>query len=146
MRRDDAERARTAVVDDREQIDHPEPRPAAEQRAESQDALAEKGEPRHDPGPARGCPGPDPHQPGRLRASPAGLPLGNGLGEVQEALGPLGKPGAIAFNAAGPRLLEHPACEGDEARVPVGDTARVEGETMDARAHLDLAPYVARVR
>ena len=71
---DDAERARPAVLDDDEEIADPEPRPAAEQRAEREHALPEKGESRHGLDPARGRPGADPRQPGgRARARPVCL-------------------------------------------------------------------------
>ena len=115
---DDAERARAALLDDGEEIGHAEPRPAPEQRAKREHALPEESESRLCLGPARGRPGADPRQPGWLGPCPASLPLGNRLSEAEETLGAVGKPCAIAFDAAGLCLREHAGGEGDETRVP----------------------------
>ena len=77
---------------------------------------------------------------------PASVPLGDRLGQTQKVLSPIGEPRAIAFDAAGPRLLEQLDGERDEARVPIGDMSRVEGNPMEGRPTLDPVPYVARVR
>ena len=75
----------------------------------------------------------------------AGVPLRNRCSEAQEALGSVGESPSIGLEAAGPRFIEDLDGESDEARVPFGDTSRVEGEPVGRRAGLDVAPDLARV-
>src|SRR5262249_14610116 len=142
---DDAERAWAAVLDDDEQIADPEPRPAADQRSEREHSLTEERNSRERLCPIGGRPIADPRQPRSLRAPPGGLPLGTRLGKMQETLDPVGEPGAIAIDSACPCLLEQSSREGDEARIPLGDTARIEAQPTDGRIGLDLMPYLAGV-
>src|SRR5262245_3271255 len=64
---------------------------------------------------------------------------------MEETLAPVGEPSAIAIDSACPCLLEQSSREGDEARIPLGDTARIEAQPTDGRIGLDLMPYLAGV-
>src|SRR5262245_23358160 len=64
---------------------------------------------------------------------------------MQETLDPVREPGAIAVDSACPCVLEQSSREGDEARIPLGDTARIEDQPTDGRIDLDLTPYFAGV-
>ena len=142
---DDAERSRPALLDDGDQVDHPEARAAAHQRAQGEDPVAEERETCHGLGPGGGCPGADPDEPRRPLAGAAGVPLGHGLGEAQQPLGTLREARPIGLDAASLALLEYLDRKGHEARVPLGDPARVEREPMNGRSGLDLAPDVGGI-
>src|SRR5262249_6443269 len=64
---------------------------------------------------------------------------------MQKTLYPVGEPGAIAIDSTCLRLLEQSSRESDEARIPLGDTARIEDQPADGRIGLDLMPYLAGV-
>src|SRR5262249_51180767 len=132
----DAERSWSALLDDGEQVDEPEARAAAHQRAHGEDPVAEERESQHGLGPGGGRSGADPDEPRRPLAGAAGWPFRNRQGETQEALGPVGETRPIGLDAAGVAFLEHLDRERHEARVPLGDPARVEREPMNRRTSL----------
>src|SRR4030095_252938 len=71
--------------------------------------------------------------------------LGHRFGKVEEPLRSIGETVAVAGDAPGPRFLENLDGEGDEAGIPVGDPARVEGQAVNSRVLRDLAPDLVRV-
>src|SRR5262245_46463194 len=64
---------------------------------------------------------------------------------MQETLDPVREPGAIAVDSACPCVLEQSSRVGDEARIPLGDTARIEDQPTDGRIGLDRTPYFTGV-
>src|SRR5262249_22510278 len=104
---DDAERARTALLHDQEEIGDTKPRTPAHQCPDGEQALAEETESGRDGLCRRDRVGAETRQPRWPRVGAPGLTFGYGLRHCDESTNAVGEPGAVRGYAPGRHLAEH---------------------------------------